>query len=122
MKSQLNDSLINSLIKEIKLIKENLNNTLYNYYNSFNSISSKKGIERKIINSVIYLIFKNNYDLFEQVKENDKIINNISNDLTKIKNYLKKIVNKTAKGLEIKIDKEIQYYENKKASRNYYFY
>ena len=92
MKSQLNDSLINSLIKEIKLIKENLNNTLYNYYNSFNSISSKKGIERKIINSVIYLIFKNNYDLFEQVKENDKIINNISNDLTKIKNYLKKIV------------------------------
>ena len=118
MKSQLNDAIINSLIKEIKLIKENINKTIYNYYNSFISISFKKGIERKIINSIIYLIFKHNYDLFEQVKENDKIINIISNDLSKIKNYLKKKTNKTARRLEIKIDREIQYYENKKASKN----
>ena len=116
MKSKLTDSSNNLLIEKIKIIKDKINQIISNYYDSFNLISSKKEIERKIINSLLYLIFKYNHNLFEEVKENDKILTNISNELVKIKKYLKNLFNKATLNLEKKIQKEIEYYENNKDS------
>ena len=56
---------------KIKEIKEKLEENLRNYCHSYQYVSSKKVLERKLINSIIFIILKNHYNLFNGVKLNE---------------------------------------------------
>ena len=79
-----------SFRKESKIqeIKTKLLDYMRNYYYSFNYVSSKKVLERKLINSIIVSLLKNHYDKFERVEINENIINSIQKELSAILRYL----------------------------------
>ena len=62
---------------------------------------------------ILYLIFKNNYDYFKEIKESDSIRNIIIKELKNINKYLEKAEGEGAEKLKDKISKQIDYYENK---------
>ena len=103
---------VQNLKTEIKILENEINQMFSNYYYSYNTIASRKVIERKIINSWLILIFKNYYKLFEPIKEDEKILNAIIKELKGISIYFANKVG--AKSLVDKIKKEILYYEKKR--------
>ena len=119
---KLENSLIqNTLLafkneSKIKEIKTELSDYLKNYFQSFNFISSKKVLERKLINSIIFLLFKNQYSLFENVEFTDYINNSIIKELKDIRKFLEKSNINTP--LYSKISKEIDYFETFKSSQD----
>ena len=119
---KLENSLIqNTLLafkneSKIKEIKNELSDYLRNYFQSFNFIFSKKVLERKLINSIIFLLFKNQYSLFDKVEFTDYINNSIINELKNIRKFLEK--SNINIPLYNKISKEIDYFETFKSSQD----
>ena len=112
-KFKINELKIDSIKKEIQALHLELYQDIAKYYFSFNSVVSKKVLERKIINMILYLIFKNNYDYFKEIKESDSIRNIIIKELKNINKYLEKAEGEGVEKLKDKISKQINYYESK---------
>ena len=101
-----------SIVKlEIDNLKNHINEILSNYYYSYNFISSKKIIERKIINTYLYSILKHYYSYFKPIKEDEKIINTIIKELSAIIKYFKS--RKDAESLVNKIKFELNNFQTK---------
>ena len=102
---------------KIKEIKEKLSYYLRNYFHSFDYISSKKVLERKLINSIIFLLFKNHSSLFKKIEFTSSIMFSLIKEL---KDILKFLGNSSKKSpLYKKIKKEIEYFEKFKKNENY---
>ena len=111
----------NSWLKKkmrIMELKGNITNILQSYYNSHNNLFSKKVLESKFINEIIYLLFKYNYNRFQRIKEDDNIINSIQKEFQNIIRFLGNSNNNTKIKLIEKIKNEIQYFESKKELNN----
>jgi hypothetical protein len=106
---------------KIKEIKEKLSYYLRNYFHSFDYISSKKVLERKLINSIIFLLFKNHSSLFKKIEFTSSIMFSLIKEL---KDILKFLGNSSKKSpLYKKIKKEIEYFEkfNKNENKKNFF-
>ena len=90
LESIANKQKVSFLVKELKVeaLKKSIIDFLQKYYYSYNYLSSKKVLERKFINHIIFLIFKHHSNKFEKVKETDFIVNSIIKELKNIKNFL----------------------------------
>ncbi len=71
------------LKKRIRIIEleEHIIEFLRDYKYSYNYISSKKVLERKFINRILYILFNYNHKKFETIAEDDYIINFIQKEL-----------------------------------------
>ena len=120
IKDDINEKNNSWLKKKMRImeLKGNIMNILQNYYDSYNNLSSKKVLERKFINEIIYLLFKYNYNRFQRIKEDDYIINSIQKELQNIIRFLGNSNNNTKIKLIEKIKNEIQYLERKKELNN----
>ena len=116
---KINEQRKDSLNKEIKALHQELYLDIAKYYYSFNSVASKKVIERKIINMILFLIFKNNYDSFQRIHENNSIRNILIKELKNIKNFLNSKKEKDAEILKDKINQQISYYESQNDLNSY---
>ena len=106
---------------KIKELKDNIIEFLRNYNYSYNYISSKKVLERKFINEILYLLLKNNYNRFSLIQETDSLINSIQKELKNIKYFLdsqKNSKDTTIEELRKKILNEIGFWEGKKSNIN----
>ena len=106
---------------KIKELKDNIIEFLRNYNYSYNYISSKKVLERKFINEILYLLLKNNYNRFSLIQETDSLINSIQKELKNIKYFLESQKNSkdtTIEELRKKILNEIGFWEGKKSNKN----
>ena len=90
LKNEINERKIIWLRKKIKIVelKQNIINFLRNYNYSFNYLSSKKVLERKFINEIIFLLFKYNSNRFQLVGETASIINSIQKELKGVLKFL----------------------------------
>ena len=124
LKYEISERKISWLEKKMKIkeLKDNIINFLRNYNYSYNYISSKKVLERKFINEILYVIFKNNYQRFSPIEETDSLINSIQKELKNIKYFLDKQTNSknsTLEELKKKIINEVDFWEGKKSNKNF---
>ena len=111
-----------SLRKKIKIkeLKNKIIGFLQNYNHSYNYISSKKVLERKFINEILFLLLKNNPQRFQKIKESESIINSILKELSNIIKFLESSKDQKEKDystvieLKKKIQEEINLFEKKK--------
>ena len=126
LKNEINERKINWLRKKIRIneLKENIIDFLRNYNYSYNYISSKKVLERKFINEILYLLFKYNYDRFQMVGESVSIMNSIQKELKNVLKFLdNKENNKVSQNsiitdLKKDIQNEINFWEGKKEKKD----
>lgn len=126
LKNEINKRKINWLRKKIRIneLKENIIDFLRNYNYSYNYISSKKVLERKFINEILYLLFKYNYDRFQMVGESVSIMNSIQKELKNVLKFLdNKENNKVSQNsimtdLKKDIQNEINFWEGKKEKKD----
>ena len=113
-----NDKRFEWMKEKIKIneYKRNIINFLSNYNYSYNYISSKKVLERKFINEIIYILFKYNHKKFKQININEYIYTSIEKELHNIDHYLSHSWNNSAISLRKKIKEQINYF--KKQSDN----
>ena len=118
LKIKLANKKISWLRKEIKIkeIKNNIINFLRNYNYSYNYISSKKVLERKFINSILFTLFKYHHEKFDKVKESDNLINALQKELQNILRFLGDSKEDIVTGLKQKITYEYKLLESKKKS------
>ena len=118
LKNKLANKKISWLRKEIKIkeIKNNIINFLRNYNYSYNYISSKKVLERKFINSILFTLFKYHHEKFDKVKETDNLINALQKELKNILRFLGDSKEDAVTGLKEKITYEYKLLESKKKS------
>ena len=126
LKNEINERKIIWLRKKIKIVelKQNIINFLRNYNYSFNYISSKKVLERKFINEIIFLLFKYNSNRFQLVGETASIINSIQKELKSVLKFLdnqqnikgsqESIINKLKKDIQ----EEVNFWEGKKEQKD----
>ena len=100
---------------KIKEIKNKLLDYIRNYYYSFNYVSSKKVLERKLINSIIVSLLKNHNDKFQKVEISENIINSIQKELSGILRYLGNSSEHNL--LYNKISNQISYFEQFKREK-----
>ena len=121
LKSIANEQKVSFLEKELKVetLKKNIVDFLQKYYYSYNNVTSKKVLELKFINHIIFVIFKYHFEKFQKVKETDFIVNSIVKELKNIKNFLERYnveededEKATVFALKNKIENEISYYEH----------
>ena len=103
---------------EIMELKANIVDFLRSYNYSYYYISSKKVLERKFINGILFILFKYNHKRFQKVKEDEFILNSILKELKNIIKFLGYSNNKTKEKLKSKIKDEIKLLENKKEKIN----
>lgn len=115
---KLSNKKISCLRKEMKIkeIKNSIIDFLRNYNYSYNYISSKKVLEIKFINSILFNLFKFHHDKFDKLKETDNIINALQKELQNILRFLGYSKEDKVNGLKQKITYEYKYYESKKKS------
>ena len=123
LKCDISDNKLISFRKEGKIqeIKAKLADYLRNYFHSFEYVSSKKLLERKIINSIIFILFKYHHQLFQKVVKDDYISNSIRKELNNILKFLE--ASSSDQGLSAKILNEIKKFEfkgNKYYTKKYY--
>ena len=108
------------LKKKVRLteLKGKIIDFLRNYNYSFNYISSKKVLERKFINGIIYDLFKHNHGRFQKIKEDDNIINSIQKEIQNIIKFLEDVKDSKKAGLIEKLNKEITSLESRKNIKN----
>ena len=113
LKCDISDNKLISFRKEGKIqeIKAKLADYLRNYFHSFEYVSSKKLLERKIINSIIFILFKYHHQLFQKVVKDDYISNSIRKELNNILKFLE--TSSSDQGLSAKILNEIKKFEFK---------
>ena len=118
LKIKLLNKKISWLRKEIKIkeIKNSIINFLRNNNYSYNYISSKKVLELKFINSILFNLFKFHHDKFDKVKETENIINTLQKELQNILRFLGDSKKDKVNGLRQKIIYEYKYFESKKES------
>ena len=109
------------LKKRIRIneLKEQIIEFLRNYKHSYNYISSKKVLERKFINWILYILFKYHHKRFETIKEDDYIINSIQKELQNIIKFLNDSNDPNKDKLIDKLNKEVKNWENKKKRKNW---
>lgn len=119
IKKKVSDNKISWLQMEMNIdaLKQKIINFLRTYYNSYNYISSKKVLERKFINEILFILFKYHHQSFESIKETDNIIHAIQKELSNIIKFLDKSKDEAAFELLEKIKKENAYLENKKQNK-----
>ena len=112
---------ISWLKKRMRIIelKEQITDFLRNYNYSYNYISSKKVLERKFINEIIYIIFKYHYKRFETIKEDDYIVNSIQKELQNIIRFLGGSNESIKQKLIEKLNKEVKNLENNKKQKKW---
>ena len=125
LKYEISERKISWLEKKMKIkeLKDNIINFLRNYNYSYNYISSKKVLERKFINEILYVIFKNNYQRFSPIEETDSLINSIQKEVKNIKYFLDRQTNSknsTLEELKKKIINEVDFWEGKKSNKNFF--
>ena len=118
LKIKLSNKKISWIRKEIKIkeIKKSIINFLQNNNYSYNYISSKKVLELKFINSILFNLFKFHHDKFDKVKETDSIINALQKELQNILRILDDSKKDKVNRLRQKIIYEYKYFESKKKS------
>ena len=116
---------ISSLKNQIRIehLKNDIIKFLEKYDSSYNIILSKKVLERKFINGIIYALFKYNHDKFDKIKESASILNSIKKELENIENFLdgydKDNNDKICVNLKAKIKKYIESLEEKLQNKAY---
>ena len=117
MKNDINNKNISWLKKKLDImkLKSDIIKFIKSYNYSYNYISSKKVLERKFINEILYLLFKYQSQRFKKVAESIYVINSIQKELNNIKNYLNKFNDSIANKLKSKIENEINKFEQKKS-------
>lgn len=126
LRNEINERKINWLRKKIRIneLKENIIDFLRNYNYSYNYISSKKVLERKFINEILYLLFKYNYNRFQMVGDSVSIMNSIQKELKNVLKFLdNKENNKVSQNsiitdLKKDIQNEINFWEGKKEKKD----
>ena len=120
LKNKVSDNKVSWLQMEVNIdaLKQKMRNFLRTYYNSYNYISSKKVLELRLINEILFIIFKYHHQSFEPIKETENIINSIQKELSNIIKFLNKSQDKAAFELLEKIKKENTFLENKKQNKN----
>ena len=101
---------------DIAELKRNIIDFLRSYNYSFNYLSSKKVLERKFINEILYLLFKNNFKRFEKIKLDDYLINSIQKEIQNIIRFLLNSKDSAKTSLIEKLNNEKEYLENKKTN------
>ena len=90
-------------------------NWFYNLY----YISSKKVLERKFINGILYELFKHNHGRFQKIKEDDNIINSIQKEIQNIIKFLGEVEDSKKTGLIEKLNNELTSLESRKSIKNF---
>ena len=109
------------LKKKVRLmeLKGKIIDFLRNYNYSFNYISSKKVLERKFFNGILYELFKHNHGRFQKIKEDDNIINSIQKEIQNIIKFLGEVEDSKKTGLTEKLNNELTSLERRKSIKNY---
>ena len=109
------------LKKKIRIneLKEQIIEFLRDYKYSYNYISSKKVLERKFINWIIYILFKYHYKRFEIIEEDDYILNGIMKELEDMIKFLNVLNDSRKQKLIEKLNKELKNLEKRKKSNNW---
>ena len=119
LKFNISDNKLLAFRSEIKVrdIKAKLEDHLRNYCYSYHYVSYKKTMERQLINSIIFILLKNHYNLFDPVKLNENLANSLKKELKDILEFLVNYPKNSS--LSNKIKKEIKYFETFKNSKDY---
>ena len=99
---------------DIMELKSNIINFLRSHNYSFYYIFSKKILELKFINRILFILFKYNHKRFQEIIEDEHIINSIQNELKNILKFLGDSIDNTKEQLKYKISEEIKFLEEKK--------
>ena len=83
-------------------------------------IFSKKIPELKFINRILFILFKYNHKRFQEIIEDEHIINSIQNELKNILKFLGDSIDNTKEQLKSKISEEIKFLEEKKLKKQAY--
>ena len=105
---------------DIMELKSNIINFLRNHNYSFYYIFSKKILELKFINRILFILFKYNHKRFQEIIEDEHIINSIQNELKNILKFLGDSIDNTKEQLKYKISEEIKFLEEKKLKKQAY--
>ena len=114
-------SLENAQLKkkiEIMELKSNIIDFLRSHNYSYYYISSKKVLERKFINGILFTLFKYHHKRFKKINEDEHILNSLQKELKNIVKFLGNSKNITKEGLKAKINEEIKFLEAKKEKIN----
>ena len=103
---------------EIMELKANIVDFLRNHNYSYYYILSKKVFELKLINGILFILFKYNYKRFQKIEEDGYILNSILKELKNIIRFLGYSNNNTKEKLKSKIKDEIKFLEDKKEKIN----
>ena len=103
---------------EIMELKANIVDFLRNHNYSYYYILSKKVFELKLINGILFILFKYNYKRFQKIEEDEYILNSILKELKNIIRFLGYSNNNTKEKLKSKIKDEIKFLEDKKEKIN----
>ena len=98
---------------DIMELKSNIINFLRSHNYSFYYIFSKKIPELKFINRILFILFKYNHKRFQEIIEDEHIINSIQNELKNILKFLGDSIDNTKEQLKYKISEEIKFLEEK---------
>ena len=118
IKIDLGQKKTSSLQKKLKIyeLKRNIIDFLRTYNHSFNYLSSKKVLERKFINEILYLLFKYNHQRFKEIKLDDYLINSLQKEIQNIIRFLLNTKDSAKTNLIKKLNSEIDYLETKKTN------
>lgn len=115
-----NEKKISWLKEKIKImeLKTNIINFLRDYNDSYNYISSKKVLERKFINEIIFVLFKYHHEKFQKIKGNEYILSSIEKELQNIIRFLGDSSNTKTILLKKKIKEQINYFKEQRESKS----
>lgn len=115
-----NEKKISWLKEKIKImeLKTNIINFLRDYNDSYNYISTKKVLERKIINEIIFVLFKYHHEKFQKIKGNEYILSSIEKELQNIIRFLDDSSNTKTISLKKKIKEQINYFKKQRESKS----
>ncbi len=115
-----NEKKISWVKEKIKImeLKTNIINFLRDYNDSYNYISSKKVLERKFINEIIFVLFKYHYEKFQKIKGNEYILSSIEKELQNIIRFLGDSSNTKTISLKKKIKEQINYFKEQRESKS----
>ena len=111
-----NEELKNKI--EIMELKSNIIDFLRSHNYSYYYISSKKVLELKFINGILFTLFKYHHKRFQKINEDEYILNSLIKELKNIVEFLGNSKNIIKEGLKAKIGKEIKFLEDKKVKIN----
>ena len=115
-----NEKKISWLKEKIKImeLKTNIINFLRDYNDSYNYISTKKVLERKFINEIIFVLFKYHHEKFQKIKGNEYILSSIEKELQNIIRFLGDSSNTKTISLKKKIKEQINYFKEQRESKS----